>query len=116
MESRRAHKVADLIRDEISAMLLKELKDPRIGFVTITQVEIGPDLRQARVLYSVVGSEAEQESSREGLASATRFIRARLGRRLCLRRVPELFFKYDSSLTTGARLASLIKELEEKAD
>lgn len=111
MESRRLHRVADLIRDEISSMILKELKDPRIHFVTITQVEVSPDLRQARVLYSVMGSETEQEECQEGLASASGFIRGRLGRRLSLRYVPELSFKYDSSLTAGARVTSLIKEL-----
>lgn len=116
MESRRRLKVADLIRDEISFMLLKELKDPRIGFVTITQVQVSPDLHQATVLYSVVGSESEQEGCQKGLVSAARFIRGRLGRRLSLRHVPELSFKYDSSLVTGARVTSIIKELKAAAE
>lgn len=105
--------VADLIRSEIATMLLKEIKDPRIGFITITRVELTPDLRQVRVLYSVVGTEEEQRATQEGLESATNFIRGRLGRRLSnLRRVPEIVFRFDPSLAKATRVVSLISKME----
>jgi ribosome-binding factor A len=111
METRRVLRIADLIRNEISGMLVRELKDPRIGLVTITQVKVSPDLGRAKVFYSVVGAREKPPGCQAGLESAARFIRARLAKRLSLRRVPELGFEYDYSLNAGAVVSSILEEL-----
>ncbi len=112
MASRRVLMVSKQMRDEISMMLIREIKDPRIGFVTITQVEVSPDLGRAKVLYSVVGTEEEIRMTQDGLESAIPFIRGRLGRRLSnLKHIPHLTFKFDSSLAKGIRVLSLINRL-----
>lgn len=106
----RKDRVADAIREEISALLSRGLKDPRIGFVTVTDVEVSPDLRQARVFYSVVGPEADRATTRKGLESATGFIQSHVGKRLGLRNTPLIEFRYDASLERGARIERLLKE------
>ena len=111
METRRVLRIADLIRNEISGMLVRELKDPRLGFVTITQVKVSPDLGRAKVFYSVMGAQGKTVGCQAGLESAAHFIRARLGRRLSLRRVPELGFEYDDSLNAGDRISSILEDL-----
>src|SRR3712207_817392 len=88
-----------------------ELKDPRIGFVTITGVEASPDLRHARVFVSVLGSERKRQASLTALAAAHGVLQARVGRELRMKRTPQLAFEYDPSVERGVRMTRLIDEL-----
>lgn len=109
MGGTRQERVAEALRDEI-ASLLSELKDPRVGFVSITRVEVSSDLRHARVYVSVLGDEAAKKATMEGLRSATGFIRSEVGRRVRLFRTPEIVFHLDESLEKGALVLKLIAE------
>jgi ribosome-binding factor A len=88
-----------------------ELKDPRIGFVTVTDVETSPDLRTARVFVSVLGSERKREQTLAGLEAAHGVLQARIARELRLKRTPQLTFEYDESVERGVRMSHLIDEL-----
>ena len=112
LESQRAHRVGEQIHKEISALLVKGLKDPRIGFVTITAVEMTPDLHLARVFFSVMGDAAAQRQSEKGLKNSVPFLRRELGKRLRMRYVPDILFCHDSSLEYGNRIDALLKEIE----
>lgn len=111
MTSQRSHKVGELIHHEVSALLHKGLKDPRIGFVTITGVEMTPDLHLARIFFTVIGDETARLDSEKGLKSAIPFLRRELGRRLRMRLVPDLIFQYDPSIAQGDRIESLLREI-----
>lgn len=114
MEFKRYHRVAEQIHKDISALLLQGVKDPRIGFVTITGVEVTPDLSLAKVFYTVMGDEQAKKQTQKGLQSAMGHIRRTIGANLKLRRVPELRFEYDSSLEYGNRMEDLFREIHEK--
>jgi ribosome-binding factor A len=108
----RIERVGNLIRDEISELLQRQVKDPRLGnFVTVTEVSISPDLRYAKVFISCIGSEEIKRDSLSGLAAATGFLRSQLAKRLRLRRIPELSFHWDDSIERGAHLLQLIDEV-----
>ena len=111
MEGKRSEKVADLIQKEVSEMLLKSIKDPRIGFVTITRVAVSEDCRFAKVYFSVAGTPAEKESSVKGLDSAKGYVRKELGRRLQLRYTPEIVFQFDPSIEYAIHMEELIRDL-----
>lgn len=111
MEFSRANRVAESIHKEVSSLLLKGLKDPRIGFVTITAVDVTPDLHLARIYFSVMGDEEARKNTQKGLSSSIPYIRRELGRRLRMRYVPDILFQYDSSLEYGNRIESLIREI-----
>jgi ribosome-binding factor A len=96
---------------EVLSEGIGELKDPRIGFVTVTGVRTSPDLRQARVFVSVLGSERKREQSLAGLAAAHGVLQARVARELRLKRTPQLTFEYDPSVERGVRMTQLIDEL-----
>ena len=98
------------VREVLSEAVL-ELKDPRIGFVTITGVETSPDLRQARVFVSVLGNERAREKTLAGLAAAHGVLQSRLSRELRMKRTPQLAFEYDPSVERGVRMSKLIDEL-----
>jgi ribosome-binding factor A len=108
--SDRMRRVDESLRQVLSEALL-ELKDPRIGFVTITGVDTSPDLRQARVYVSVLGSERKREATLAGLAAAHGVLQARIARELRLKRTPQLTFEYDPSVERGVRMTKLIDEL-----
>ncbi len=114
MASYRPKRVAEQIQEEISGLLLKGLKDPRIGFVTITGVKLSPDFSRATVFFCTSGSLDERETSQEGLQSAAGFIRKVLGKRLHLKTIPELLFQYDSSLDEGDKIEKILSEVREK--
>jgi len=106
----RHERVAGEIRQEISAMLAGELKDPRLaGLATVTEVRLTPDLKQARVYVSVMGTEAERSSTIKGLTAAAGFIRHELSERLQLRRAPELSFVLDRTEEYAKRIDDLIR-------
>jgi ribosome-binding factor A len=98
---------------EVLSEGIGELKDPRIGFVTVTGVRASPDLRQARVFVSVLGSERKREASLAGLGAAHGVLQARIARELRLKRTPQLAFEYDPSVERGVRMTQLIDELAE---
>ena len=103
-------RVNEAVREVISEAL-GELKDPRIGFVTVTGVETSPDLRHARVFVSVLGSEAKRAKTLAGLTAARGVLQARLARELRLKRTPQLAFEYDPTVERGVRMTQLIDEL-----
>jgi len=108
--SYRPERLAEAIKKEFSEMLQNEIKDPRIGFVTITRVEVSSDLRNAKIYVSIYGSSAEQEVNMEALSSARGYIRGELGKRIRLRHTPEITFKLDTSALKSVRVMELLKK------
>ena len=108
--SDRMRRVNESVRQVLSEAL-PELKDPRIGFVTVTGVETSPDLRHARVYVSVLGSEKKRKKSLEGLAAAHGVLQSRLARELRMKRTPTLAFEYDPTVEEGVRMSKLIDGL-----
>jgi len=112
MSTRRIARVNDVIRREISELLMREIRDPRLsGLLSVTEVDTSPDLRYAKVFVSVMGSEEEKRQVEEGLAAASGFLRRGLGERLTIRYTPELVFLRDESIERGSRLLELINEV-----
>jgi ribosome-binding factor A len=111
---KRADRVADLIRMEIADLLLKQVRDPRIGSVTITGVKVSDDLKMARIFFVELGKDQCGQEVRAGLAKAAGFLRRELGRRIQLRSVPELLFSYDPSFAYGDRIERLISEIHQE--
>jgi ribosome-binding factor A len=107
----RVGRVGEQIKKELSQIIQSELKDPRIGFITVTGVEVTNDLSQAKVYLSVLGSEEQKEESLKAIARGTGFIRSELGKRMRLRHTPELVFKFDSSIEYGSRIESLLEQI-----
>lgn len=107
----RVGRVSEQIKKELSQIIQAELKDPRIGFITVTGVETTSDLSQARVYLSVLGNDEQKEATLKALASATGFLRSELGKRMKLRHTPELLFKFDSSIEYGSRIESLLEDI-----
>jgi ribosome-binding factor A len=114
--SQRTERVDELLRQEIGALLAKEIADPRIGFATITDVETSPDLRHAKVWVSVIGQKGDRDETVRALSQAMPFIRHELGRRLRIRRIPELHVRLDDSAERGTRVLHLLQELEAGVD
>lgn len=108
--TRRTDRIADAIHAEIAQLLLREIKDPRVGMVTLTGVRVTADLRHARVFFSVLGEAQRRSEALAGLRSASGFIRAQLARRLSLRVAPEIVFEADTSFEEAERVSRLLKE------
>jgi ribosome-binding factor A len=108
---KRSERVSDQIKHEIADILMRKIKDPRVGFVTVIDVEIADDLKNAKVFISVYGG--DKQESLKGLKSATPFIRSELGRRLRMKFIPELLFRYDSTIERGAHIMELLRSIEE---
>jgi ribosome-binding factor A len=106
----RLRRIADQIQRELSDILRNELKDPRVGMITLTGVEVSPDVAHAKVFFTSLGDAAALAATEEGLRRAAGFVRSTLGRRLKLHNVPELHFHYDASVERGFRLSKLIDE------
>lgn len=112
----RHERVAEEIRHEIGTMVAGELKDPRIeGLVTITEVRVTPDLKHARIFVSVMGSEAEQKTTVQGLTAAAGYIRHELTERIQLRRAPEIHFILDHSEEYGQHIEELLRQTKKPA-
>lgn len=107
--------MAEAIKDEISILIQRELKDPRLGFVTVTRVEVSPDLRYSKVFFSVLGTEEAKKESLEVLKRASGFLRHELSRRLTIRYVPEIQFQFDIAMEHGEKIQRLLIQLEEEA-
>ena len=113
--SERMRRVNEAVREVVSQGV-GELKDPRIGFVTVTGVETSADLRHARVFVSVLGSEAKREKTLAGLQAAHGLLQARVARELRMKRTPQLAFEYDPTVERGVRMTQLIDELAPEPD
>ena len=113
LSSRRISRLCDQIQEEISDIIHRKLKDPRIGFVSVTMVKLTADLSLANVYVSGMGTSVDMEKSVACLGGAASFIRSELGRRLRIKRIPELIFRYDDSAERGARIDSILKNLKE---
>jgi ribosome-binding factor A len=112
MQGKRLDRVNQLIKEEISTLLQRELKDPRLGFVTVTEVETTKDLRGAKVFVSVLGDESQWKASLTALASARGFVRNWLRQHLDLRVTPEIHFRPDRSMEHAARIQSILKNVQ----
>jgi|SRR5690242_12978482 ribosome-binding factor A len=113
--SHRPERASEVIRQTVAAFLTSAVRDPRIGFVTVTGVEVSTDLAYARVRVSVMGTDEEKTRSLEGLASAARFLRAQLAKELSLRVTPELRFELDRGVEHAQRIDRLLRDLKEGA-
>ncbi|WP_040948717.1 30S ribosome-binding factor RbfA [Gorillibacterium massiliense] len=113
MAKNRTGRVAEEIKKELSRIIQQELKDPGIGFLTITGVEVTNDLSQAKVFLSVLGSEEQKESTLRALARGTGFLRSELGKRIRLRVMPELLFKLDTSIDYSMHIEELLHKINE---
>ena len=107
---KRSARVSDQMRNEVADILMRKIKDPRIGFVTVTGVEVSDDLKNAKIFVSSYGG--SREETLKGLKSASAFIRAELGRRMRLRSIPEILFRYDDTVQRGAHIMDLLHQLE----
>ena len=114
MSKKRERRLGELLKQEISQIILREVKDPRIGFVSITKVEVSGDLKHAKVRVSVYGSEQEKAETMKGLQQAQGFIRKLIGARLTTYHTPEIIFRYDESIEHGVHISQLIKEVRKK--
>ncbi|HLZ57439.1 MAG TPA: 30S ribosome-binding factor RbfA [Ktedonosporobacter sp.] len=110
----RQEKLGELFTEELSDLMRTRLKDPRVGFASITRVEVSGDLRHAKVFVSVMGSPEEQEETLKGLRHAGGFLRHELASRVTIRYMPELVFKLDTSIKEGARILELIRQVEQE--
>lgn len=108
----RANRIAEEIKREVAYLLRGELKDPRIGFVTLTSVEVSNDLRHAKIFVSTMAPVEEREKTLQALNSAQGFIRNELGKRLRLRYTPEISFKFDESIEHGAKILELLNQVQ----
>ena len=111
MDFKRADRVADLIKQELSSILRREVGDPRIANITVTDVKLTDDLRSARIYFVELGKDSLSADVEKGLSKAKGFLKRELGKRLQLRYIPELAFFYDPSFEYGARIEKLLKEV-----
>ena len=109
--SHRANRVGEQMKKELGDIIGRKIKDPRIGFVTVTDVEVTGDLQQAKVYISVLGGEEQRENTLKGLAKAKGFIRTEIGHRIRLRKTPEIIFEWDESIDYGNRIDTLLHQL-----
>ncbi len=112
----RPERVASEMRDTISVIISEELKDPRIGFITVTRVEVTPDLKNAKVFFSLLGGKEEKEIASEGLNSAAGFIRKTLGERMRFKFVPELLFRLDESGEYSIHLNEIFEKIHKEKE
>lgn len=110
--TRRTRQVGELLKEELSDIIRREVKDPRIGFMSITEVEVPTDLRSARVYVSVLGTDEEREATVTALRSAAGFIRYHLKPRLRMRQIPELDFRSDRSMEYAQHISETLRAIE----
>ncbi|MDP3786484.1 MAG: 30S ribosome-binding factor RbfA [Candidatus Omnitrophota bacterium] len=112
----RPERVASEMREHISRIISEEIKDPRIGFITVTKVEVTPDLRNAKVLFSLLGGNEEKEGALEGLNSASGYIRKLLGERMRFKFIPELLFRLDESAEYVIHLNKIFDKIHKEKE
>ena len=113
---KRSEKVAEAIHEEVSRLLVKGIKDPRVGFVTITGVKVTDDLHLATIYFTVVGSDEERKATEAGLNSAKGFIRKELGKAMRMRYTPDILFRYDVTIEYGSRIEGILKQIHDEAN
>ncbi len=111
----RALRLAEIIKQVVSELILNDLRDPRIGFVSVSDVEVSGDLRLVKIYVSVLGSEAEQKATMQGLESAKGLIRSTIGQAVSLRYTPDVVILYDDSIAHGSELIDLMKKVSDQA-
>ena len=116
MATNRPERVGEAIRDELSTLLQREVHDPGVGFITLTQVKVSPDLQLARVYYTSMGDEKALKETAKALGRATAFLRRQVAQRLRLRKAPELQFFYDQSIAHHARIEQILQDLKAEAE
>jgi ribosome-binding factor A len=102
------------MKKELGEIIGRKIKDPRIGFVTVTDVQVTGDLQQAKVFISVLGDDLQRENTLKGLAKAKGFIRSEIGQRIRLRKTPEITFEFDESIDYGNRIENLLYQIKEE--
>ena len=107
----RQKKLSSLLRTEISSLLLKKINDSRIGFISITEIKISTDFKQAFIYYSQIGTDEQKEATKKGLSSATKFIHAELSKKIRYMALPKIRFRFDDSLEKGVKIVNKINEL-----
>lgn len=110
MSRKRVPRLNEQLKRELTQLLQFEVRDPRIGMVTVTAVEVTPDLYHAKVYYTLMGDDEERRAALEGLRAAAGFLRTEIGRRMRIRRAPELHFTFDSSLDHAMHIERLLRE------
>ena len=113
MNQMRANRVAEQMKKELGDIIGRKIKDPRVGFVTITDVEVTGDLQQAKIFISVLGEDKQKQETLIGLAKAKGFIRTEIGKRIRLRKTPELFFEFDEAVEKGNRIEHILRDLND---
>jgi ribosome-binding factor A len=116
MPTPRQGRVANLLKQITSDIIQRELRDPGLGFITVTDADISPDLRQARIYVSILGDDEKRNEGMAALERATSFVRRELGRRAGLRMVPEIKFKFDEAIERGTRIFELIEEVKREEE
>jgi len=114
MTTTRQEKVRELLKSEISDIIRREVKDPRVGFVTVTDAEVSGDLRHAKVFVSFLGDDAQKSQGMKALQNAGRFIRAEFARRANMKTTPEMVFLADTSIEQGARIFELLERIKKE--
>ncbi|MDX8365108.1 30S ribosome-binding factor RbfA [Cytobacillus sp. IB215665] len=109
--SHRSTRIAEQMKKELGQIIGQKMKDPRIGFVTVTDVRVTGDLQQAKVYISVLGNDEEKQNTLLGLEKAKGFIRSEIGSRIRLRKTPELLFEFDESIDYGYRIESILHDI-----
>lgn len=112
MMNLRANRVGEQMKKELGEIIGQKIKDPRVGFVTVTDVQVTGDLQQATIYISVLGDEKEKEDTLIGLTKAKGFIRSEIGQRIRLRKTPEISFEYDESIDYGNRIETLLNKIQ----
>lgn len=112
LEYKRSDRIGEAIREVISSILLREINDPRIQFVSVMRVEVSSDLQHAKIFVSIIGSDDKKQEAFEGLKSARGFIQRKLGKRIHLRCTPEISFKMDTSVDEGMHIYDLLQEIK----
>ena len=112
--NKRANRVAEQMKKELGDIISRRLKDPRVGFVTVTGVDVTGDLQQAKIYITVLGNEEQKKETLDALEKASGFIRSEMGSRIRLRKTPEIQFEFDESIEYGNRIETLISKLNEK--
>lgn len=110
----RAKQVGEQMKKELSDIISRKIKDPRVGFVTVTDVEVSGDLQQAKIYISVLGDEKQKEDTLIGLSKAKGFIRSEIGKRIRLRKTPEITFEFDESIDYGNRIETLLHQIHKE--
>lgn len=113
MNNIRENRVAEQMKKELGEILSQKIKDPRVGFVTVTDVEVTGDLQNATIFYTVLGDEKKKEDTLKGLEKAKGFIRSEIGQRIRLRKTPEIEFKFDEAFEYGNRIDSILRDIND---